>query len=130
MQVLLVLYCKVQAVFKENDKILLPLMRYCMMHLVPLKSPHVRESRFQNACGFQNPRLWNPKFCSRNPESHKRLESRIQVPLTKTGIHPYYPESTAWNPESKTSLDSLRWGDRKLLVLSGQRFVRNLLNLI
>ena len=30
-----------------------------------------------------------------------------QVPLTR--IHYWNPESTAWNPESKT--DSLTWGD-------------------
>ena len=30
--------------------------------------------------------FWNPQYHSRNPESHQRLESRIQVPLTKTGI--------------------------------------------
>ena len=39
------------------------------------------------ACGIQNPGLWNPEYSSRNPESHKRLETRIQVPMTKTGIH-------------------------------------------
>ena len=31
--------------------------------------------------------LWNPEYSSRNPESHKRSESRIQFSLTKTGIH-------------------------------------------
>ena len=30
---------------------------------------------------------------------------RIQVPLKKN------PESTAWNPESNTVLDSLTWGE-------------------
>ena len=39
----------------------------------------------------------------RNPTNN--LESRIQVPLTETGIE--YPESTLWNPQSKTLLDSL-----------------------
>ena len=38
--------------------------------------------------GVRNPGLWNPEFCSRNPES------RIQAPLTR-------------NPESKTVLDYL-----------------------
>ena len=31
------------------------------------------------ACGIRNPGLWNP-------ELHKRLQSTIQVPLTKTRI--------------------------------------------
>ena len=35
----------------------------------------------------------------------QRYESGIQVPLTKN------PELTAWNPEFKTVLDSLTWGD-------------------
>jgi len=38
------------------------------------------------ACEIWNPGLWNPEYNSRNPESYKGLESRIQVPLTKTGI--------------------------------------------
>ena len=37
-------------------------------------------------CEIQNPGLWNPEYSSRNPESHWRLESRIQVPQTETGI--------------------------------------------
>ena len=61
---------------------------------------------------------------SRNPDSHLRLESRIQVPMTnemkyykkvpmrKTGIqYTWDPESTAWNPESKTVMDSLARGE-------------------
>ena len=61
---------------------------------------------------------------SRNPDSHLRLESRIQVPVTnemkyykkvpmrKTGIqYTWNPESTAWNPESKTVMDSLARGE-------------------
>ena len=62
------------------------------------------------ACGIWNPGLWNPEDSLRNPESHKRLESRIQVPLTKTGIN--YLESGIHGPESKTVLDSLdKWGE-------------------
>ena len=33
------------------------------------------------------------------------LGTRLLVPLTKN------PDSTVWNPESKTVLDSLIWGD-------------------
>ena len=32
--------------------------------------------------------------------------------LNESGIPYLDPESTAWNPESKTVLDSLTWGDR------------------
>ena len=35
---------------------------------------------------IRNPGLWNPEYSSRNPEAHWRLEFRIQIPLTKTGI--------------------------------------------
>ena len=38
------------------------------------------------ACGIRNPGLWIPEYSSRNPKSHKQLESRIQVSLTKTRI--------------------------------------------
>ena len=58
------------------------------MHL----SPPSRGMRKIFACGIRNPGLkWNPEYSSRNSESHRRLESRIQVPLTNTGIQ--YPES-------------------------------------
>ena len=43
-----------------------------------------------------------------HPESHKRLESGIQVPLTKNPeSSSWNPESIAWNPESESVLDSL-----------------------
>ena len=51
-------------------------------------------------CGMENPALWNPEYSSRNPESHLRLESRIQVPLTKTGIQ--CVESGIHDEESRT----------------------------
>ena len=79
------------------------------------QSLRVRKSGFQNA----------GKVCLWNPESGKilliesgiqgirnltkRLESRIRVPLTKTGIQYLESESMVWNPESKTVLDSLIW---------------------
>ena len=43
--------------------------------------------------------LCNPEYNSRNPESHKRLESRIQVPLTKTGIRQISTEVNALTPQ-------------------------------
>ena len=50
-------------------------------------------------CGIRNPGLWNPKYSSRIPESHLRLESRIQVSLTGTGIQ--YLESGIHGVESR-----------------------------
>ena len=46
-----------------------------------------------------NPGLWNPEYSSRNPESHWRLEFRIQIPLTKTGIQ--YVKSGIHGVESR-----------------------------
>ena len=42
---------------------------------------------------------WNPQYHSRNPESNKRLLSRIQFPLTKTGIQ--FLESRIYRVESR-----------------------------
>ena len=60
------------------------------------------------ACGIRNPGLWNTEYSSRNPQSHLGLESEIQDPLTiKLVSSTSNPESTAWNPESKTVMDFL-----------------------
>ena len=60
------------------------------------------------ACGIRNPGLWNTEYSSRNPQSHLRLESEIQDPLTMQLVSSTSnPESTAWNPESKTVMDFL-----------------------
>ena len=78
--------------------------------------------------GFRNPRnfcLWNTEFGKIFPvewgildqepwalESGIQLkESGIKVSLKKTWSSTWNPESTAWNQESKTVLDSLTWGD-------------------
>ena len=50
-------------------------------------------------CGIRNPGLWNPEYSSRNPKSYLGLESRIQVPLTKTGLK--YLESGIHGVESR-----------------------------
>ena len=50
-------------------------------------------------CGMENPGLRNLEYSSRNPESHLWLESRIQVPLTKTGIQ--YLEFRIHDEESR-----------------------------
>ena len=73
------------------------------------------------ACGFRNPRnffLWNLEswalesgiYSSRNPESINDWN-----PGSK--FHWQILESSTWNLESKTVLDSLTLGDRTLLTL-------------
>ena len=37
--------------------------------------------------------------------------------VLESGILTRNPESTAWNPESKTVLDSLTWGEIKVCVV-------------
>ena len=46
--------------------------------------------------------LWNLEYSSNKTESYERLESRIQVPLTKTEIQ--YLESRIQGGESRTPL--------------------------
>ena len=50
-------------------------------------------------CGIWNLGLWNSEYNTRNPESYQRLESRIQVPFTKTGVQ--YLESGIHGEESR-----------------------------
>ena len=50
-------------------------------------------------------------FGSRNLESHERLNSRIQVPLTVIQYLRNQRGSKAWNPESTIALDSFTWGE-------------------
>ena len=57
------------------------------------------ESRKIFACGIRNPELWNTEYSSRDPESYKGLESRIQVPLKKCAIK--YLESGIYGVESR-----------------------------
>ena len=38
-------------------------------------------------------------------------QARIHVPLTENPIQCWNPGSTAWNPESKTLLDYITWGE-------------------
>ena len=65
-----------------------------------VKTHYIRESGFRNrgffSCGIRNPGLWDPENSSKNPKSLSRLES---------GIH-------CVDPESKTALDSITWGER------------------
>ena len=53
-------------------------------------------------------------------ESGIQEKFRIQVPLTKTRIQYLKSGSTLWNPESKTVLDSLTWGNFFLLLMRNE----------
>ena len=61
------------------------------------------------AYGIRNPSICNPEYSSRNPESHWRLESRIHLLLTNTGIR--YLESGIHSIESRIQdcPSSLTW---------------------
>ena len=45
---------------------------------------------------IRNTGRWNPDYSSRNPESHQRKESGIQVPLTKTVRNPVPSIRNPW----------------------------------
>ena len=84
---------------------------------------HVRQSGFRNpgkfACEFRNPWLWNPEYSSQriwNPTSDWNPESKFHSERLESST--WNPESMAWNPESKTVLDSLLCGDAFLNLLS------------
>ena len=60
-----------------------------------------------------------------DPESNHNRNPESRLLVTESGIHgcgirnpqTWNPESTAWNPESKTLLDYLTWGEKELLRL-------------
>ena len=72
------------------------------------RSPDVTESAFRNprmfclwdpesgkiCFWFPNPGLWNPEYSSKNPESHRQLQSRIQVQFHRQRL-----KSTTWKSE-------------------------------
>ena len=94
----------------------------CQLNLF---SHHVRESGFRKFLVLKSRILGFGIRNSRNPESHQRLQSRIQVPLTRiwnlvTGGN---PESMAWEAESKTISDSLTWGDCLVFPNFGWRLI-------
>ena len=64
------------------------------------RSLHVRESGFRNLANF----------CLWNPESHYRLDSRDQKSTDKG----WKPVLGIRDPESKTVLDSLTWGETQM----------------
>jgi len=98
---------------------------YYICKVCTAASLHARESGFQNTgyfslvvqskiiqeilfeCEICNPGLWNP-------ESRILLMIGIQNPSSTDKVpctHTWNLESTVWNPESKTVLDSLTSGD-------------------
>ena len=85
-----------------------------------LDLPHIRESGTREifSCKIRNSGLWNPEYSSRNLESHRRLKSRIQVPVTRNvESSTRNSECMTWNAESKTSfLYSPTWGDLRFLI--------------
>ena len=109
----------------------LPDIIFVRAQKLPDISPKVRESGFRNpgflesriqlkesgipqSIGIQspsstdrdwNPVTWNPEFTVWNPESHNRLESRIQVLLTNTGIQ----LPGIWNLQREIQNPRLPW---------------------
>ena len=61
-------------------------------------------------CGIWNLGSWNPEYSSRNPESHKGLESEIQVPLTKNW-NLVLRIRNPWRGIQNPRLNFLTWGD-------------------
>ena len=73
------------------------------------------------AIGIRNLGFWDPEFNSRNLESHQRLESRIQVRLTNSGLQ--YLESGIHGVESKIQ-DCTGFLGRSIQNLSRVRLTR------
>ena len=85
-------------------------------HVLPSPvSPHIRESR--NFFAFV---IRNTAQRFRIPTNDRNLESKFHWQRLESST--WNPESTAWNLESKTVLDSLAWGD--LYILPYRRSVR------
>ena len=79
--------------------------------------PYVRYSGIRKifACGIRNTAQG-----TRNPTNDCNLED-FPVPLIRN------PKSTAWNPESKTVLDSLIWGNFCLYSYKGGSYNNKIL---
>ena len=62
-----------------------------------------------------NPGLWDRNIAQENRNATKdwNPESRFHCHRLKSSTR--NPESEAWNPESKTVLDSLTWSDSRLI---------------
>jgi len=72
--------------------------------LDPTNNLSIPESGNFLLVNLESCRLWSPEYSSKTQESHYRFEFGIQVSLTKN------LKSTAWNPESKTVMNSLTRG--------------------
>ena len=88
-------------------------------------SPQVKESRIRYfflmesgiweslACEIQDPGLWNPEHSSKNPKSvFKDWNAESKFLSQRLECSTWNLESPAWNPESKTVLDSLTKGEK------------------
>ena len=102
-----------------------PIVRELVFSLTRLSFPlvrfrHVRESGIRNPANFcsRNPEstmVWNPESTLVwNPES-RRLESGKGLDL----------DSGCWDPESRTFLDSLTWGESCATVGKHYTFIGN-----
>ena len=74
-----------------------------------MTSPYVGQSGRFFACGIRNAGLRNPEYSSRIRNPTERLESGVQVSLTKN------TESSTWNPESM-ALERFSYGLEKCMV--------------
>ena len=93
--------------------------------LARCKRIRIPESAIFLFAEFWNPVHWNPEYSSWNPESHERLQSRIQVPLTENpelvpgirspwcGVH---NPKLSWIPLHRAIYDSLICPDRKPIL--------------
>ena len=96
-----------------NFKILLKASIWTTLVAGVLENPDEKLTFSFECCGILNREsLTLESMQLKESGSYKRLESRIQVPLTKNPESSTWNlESTAWNPESKTVLDSVTWGN-------------------
>ena len=71
-------------------------------------TPHVKESRLRNMGNFY---LWNAEYAQgiQNPSKTIGIQNPSSTKKCWNPV-PWNPESTAWNPESKTVLDFLIMG--------------------
>ena len=74
------------------------------------------------ARGIRNPGLWNPEWSSSTPKSHEGMESRTQFHWKRLESSTRNPQSTEWDPESKTVFFSLTSGDSTRLRTESHYF--------
>ena len=62
--------------------------------------------------------IWNTALGIQNPTKDWNLESKFH--LQKLEHSTWYLQSTVWNAESRTVLDSLTWGDFSLPLMRNE----------